>query len=168
METRILGESDGGTACSDVSFVCEADMNRRLYIAYGSNLSVDQMAFRCPEARIVGKAILRDWKLVFRTHADIEPCEGSEVPVLIWEINPLDERSLDRYEGYPFYYIKKDLEVTMSDTGETVTAMAYVMTRGRKASVPPAKHYYDVIAEGYDRFGFDKAVLEKALKEVSG
>ena len=51
METRILGESDGGTACSDVSFVCEADMNRRLYIAYGSNLSVDQMAFRCPEAK---------------------------------------------------------------------------------------------------------------------
>ena len=168
METRILGESDGGTACSDVSFVCEADMNRRLYIAYGSNLSVDQMAFRCPEARIVGKAILKGWKLVFRTHADIEPCEGSEIPVLVWEINPLDERSLDRYEGYPFYYIKKDLEVAMSDTGETVTAMAYVMTRGRKASVPPAKHYYDVIAEGYDRFGFDKAVLEKALKEVSG
>ena len=59
-------------------------------------------------------------------------------------------------------------KVTMTDTGETVTAMAYVMTRGRKASVPPAKHYYDVIAEGYDRFGFDKAVLEKALKEVSG
>ena len=143
-------------------------MVRRLYLAYGSNLSVDQMAFRCPEAKIVGRAVLKDWKLVFRTHADIEPCNGSEVPVLIWEIKPDDERNLDRYEGYPFYYIKKNLEVTMTETGENVTAMAYVMTRGRKAAVPPAKHYYDIISEGYERFGFDKAVLEQALREVSG
>lgn len=143
-------------------------MSRKLYIAYGSNLSVEQMAFRCPEAKIVGKAILKDWKLVFRTHADIEPCEGSTVPVLVWEINALDERNLDRYEGYPFYYIKKNLEVTFIDTDEKVSAMVYVMTKGRKASVPPTKHYYDIIAEGYDRFGFDKAVLEKALKEVIG
>ena len=143
-------------------------MSRKLYIAYGSNLSVEQMAFRCPEAKIVGKAILKDWKLVFRTHADIEPCEGSTVPVLVWEINALDERNLDRYEGYPFYYIKKNLEITFTDTDEKVSAMVYVMTKGRKASVPPAKHYYDIIAEGYDRFGFDKAVLEKALKEVIG
>ena len=143
-------------------------MSRKLYIAYGSNLSVEQMAFRCPEAKIVGKAILKDWKLVFRTHADIEPCEGATVPVLVWEINALDERNLDRYEGYPFYYIKKNLEVTLTDTDEKVSAMVYVMTKGRKASVPPTKHYYDIIAEGYDRFGFDKAVLEKALKEVTG
>ena len=143
-------------------------MNRRLYIAYGSNLSVSQMAFRCPEAKIVGTAVLKDWKLVFRTHADIEPCKGSEVPVLIWSISPADERSLDRYEGYPSYYIKKDLEVTVLETGETVTAMVYLMTKGRKAAVPPAKYYYDIIAEGYERFGFNKAVLEKALREVSG
>ena len=141
-------------------------MARKLYLAYGSNLSVDQMAFRCPEAKIVGTAVLKGWKLVFRTHADIEPCNGSEVPVLIWEIKPNDERNLDRYEGYPSYYIKKDLEVTITDTGEKVTAMAYVMATGRKAAVPPARHYYDIIAEGYNRFGFDKTVLEKALREV--
>lgn len=143
-------------------------MSRKLYVAYGSNLSVEQMAFRCPEAKIVGKAILKDWKLVFRTHADIEPCVGSSVPVLVWEINPLDERNLDRYEGYPFYYIKKNLEVKRTDTGEKVKAMVYVMAKGRKASVPPTKHYYDLIAEGYDRFGFDKSVLERALVEVMG
>lgn len=143
-------------------------MSKKLYIAYGSNLSVEQMAFRCPDAKIVSTAILKDWKLVFRTHADIEPCVGSLVPVLVWEINPLDEHNLDRYEGYPFYYIKKNLEVKRTDTGEKVKAMVYVMAKGRKASVPPTKHYYDIIAEGYDRFGFDKSVLEKALMEVMG
>ena len=43
------------------------------YIAYGSNLSVRQMAHRCPDARIIGMAAIQDWKLVFRTHATIEP-----------------------------------------------------------------------------------------------
>lgn len=32
-------------------------MNRkpRLYVAYGSNLNLTQMAFRCPTAKVVGK-----------------------------------------------------------------------------------------------------------------
>ena len=32
------------------------------YIAYGSNLSVRQMAHRCPDARIIGMAAIQDWK----------------------------------------------------------------------------------------------------------
>ena len=142
-------------------------MDRKLYIAYGSNLSVEQMDFRCPDATIVGAATLSDWKLVFRTHADIEPCEGSSVPVLVWSITEADERNLDRYEGYPNYYIKRSMPVTLTESGNTVLAMAYVMAEGRKAAIPPTRSYYDTIAEGYDRFGFDKAILEKALKEVS-
>ena len=54
-----------------------------LYIAYGSNLSIQQMAHRCPDARVAGKAILPDWKLVFKLHATIEPGRGYTVPVLI-------------------------------------------------------------------------------------
>ena len=40
------------------------------------NLSEEQMAFRCPDAKPAGMAVLKDWKLVFRTHATVEPCEG--------------------------------------------------------------------------------------------
>ena len=47
----------------------------KMYIAYGSNLSVEQMAHRCPDAKVAGMAAIRDWKLVFRVHANIEPCE---------------------------------------------------------------------------------------------
>jgi len=65
------------------------------YIAYGSNLSVEQMTHRCPDAKIIGTSILKNWKLVFKYHADIEPCNGSEVPVLVWEISKTDEKYLD-------------------------------------------------------------------------
>ena len=47
-------------------------MNKKFYIAYGSNLSVEQMAYRAPDAELIGKAVLRDWRLLFKTHADIE------------------------------------------------------------------------------------------------
>ena len=78
------------------------------YIAYGSNLSVRQMAHRCPDARIIGMAAIQDWKLVFRTHATIEPAAGRVVPVLIWEISDRDEKNLDLYEGCPTYYYKEE------------------------------------------------------------
>ena len=38
----------------------------RLYIAYGSNLNLRQMAHGCPTAEVVGKSLLRGWRLMFR------------------------------------------------------------------------------------------------------
>ena len=35
----------------------------RLYIAYGSNLNLEQMKHRCPTAEVVGVAELRNWRL---------------------------------------------------------------------------------------------------------
>lgn len=45
----------------------EDTMNKdRLYIAYGSNLNLEQMKHRCPTAEVVGAAELRNWRLWFR------------------------------------------------------------------------------------------------------
>ena len=38
----------------------------RLYIAYGSNLNLEQMRCRCPTAEVVDKATLDGWRLRFR------------------------------------------------------------------------------------------------------
>ena len=124
------------------------------YIAYGSNLSVEQMAFRCPEAKIIGMAAIQDWKLVFRTHATIEPAAGRVVPVLIWEITDRDEKNLDLYEGFPSYYFKQE-----------ITAMVYLMEEGHDIRVP-YRGYLDTLAEGYRRFGFNPYQLELAMKEA--
>ena len=138
------------------------------YIAYGSNLSVEQMDYRCPDAKIVGKAVLKDWKLVFRYHATVEPCAGCSVPVLVWEISPRDEKRLDRYEGVPKYYAKRNLEVEMTDLDgknpRAVTAMVYIMAKGSKLEAP-SEAYYFVIAEAYEHLGFDKKILEEAIHD---
>ena len=65
-------------------------MNGRKYIAYGSNLNREQMAKRCPDAKVIGSGMLKDYELLFRGYTDaavatVEPKEGENVPVLIWE-----------------------------------------------------------------------------------
>lgn len=37
----------------------------KLYIAYGSNLNLEQMAHRCPTAQVVGASMLKNWRLMF-------------------------------------------------------------------------------------------------------
>ena len=86
--------------------------DNRLYIAYGSNLNIEQMGFRCPYAVPIGTTVLTDYRLMFRGGMDgnavatIEPAKGESVPVLLWEITPRDEEALDRYEGWPRLYRK--------------------------------------------------------------
>ena len=65
------------------------------------------MAFRCPDSKVVTTGMISDYELQFRQVATIEPKEGSEVPVLIWELGGQDELSLDRYEGFPHLYRKE-------------------------------------------------------------
>ena len=40
-------------------------MKKKYYFAYGSNCNLDQMAFRCPKATVVGPVTLRNYRLTF-------------------------------------------------------------------------------------------------------
>ena len=94
-----------------------ASKNYIAYVAYGSNLSVEQMALRCPDATIIGTGRIQDYKLVFRFHADIEKSKGSYVPVLVWKISKADEKRLDIYEGVSSgYYHQEEVKVLMDKT----------------------------------------------------
>ena len=47
----------------------------RLYMAYGSNMNLEQMADRCRTAEVVGKGILKNYELLFRGQAR-SGCDG--------------------------------------------------------------------------------------------
>ena len=149
-------------------------MASKYYIAYGSNLSVEQMKQRTPDAVIVGTGILHGWRLLFRQFATIQEDKNFDVPVLVWKISAQDEKNLDRYEGFPRFYRKKNLSVHVKsldgeDLGE-LTAMVYVMTskavNDRFANPLPSDYYYSILDKGYETFGFDKKILEGALIEL--
>jgi len=92
--------------------------------------------------------------------ATIEPFQGGTVPVLIWEITPADEETLDQYEGYPVLYRKE--MVTVAFGGKPVKAMAYILNEGRPPG-EPSGHYYSIILEGYNEALFDSQTLLRAV-----
>ena len=143
---------------------------KRYYLAYGSNVNVPQMAHRCPDARVVGTAIIPDYELLFKgsktgSYLTIEPREGSMVPVVVWAVNEADEKALDRYEGYPSFYYKKDFKIQYSGLRSrrprTVNAFAYIMHEERPIGIP-SKYYVETCLDGYITFGFDESVLRNA------
>lgn len=142
-------------------------MKKTLYIAYGSNMNLRQMAYRCPTAKAISKTELKGYELVFRggygdAVATIEKKSDSLVPVVIWELELSDEAALDRYEGYPRLYRKEWVKVWV---GKNLTvAMVYIMNEGRPLGAP-SEYYYNVIKEGYRTAGFDFKILEIAARK---
>lgn len=142
-------------------------MQKKLYLAYGSNLNREQMAARCPTARVIGMSVLKDYRLLFRgphagAVATVEPYKGGSVPVLVWELTPTDEAALDRYEGWPFLYGKETVKVKLD--GKSVKAMVYIMNGGRPLGQPSC-YYYSVILKGYKEAGFDLGILRQATED---
>lgn len=136
------------------------------YIAYGSNMVEEQMAYRCPDARLIGVGYLPGHQLEFYMHATVERSriKGAAVPVAVWEISARDEQRLDCYEGYPSYYIKEERIVRMAD-GSEIKGIIYLMHA--KHISPPSAGYYEGIRRAYENLGFHsdiQTVLVPALR----
>lgn len=138
------------------------------YLAYGSNLNVQQMRKRCPTAKVVGQTILKGWRLRFRGKPDsgvatIEPQKGYSVPVGIWQISEMDEIALDFYEGYPFLYFKATIIIDLN--GQQIGAMTYLMDETYPYNVP-SFDYLCTIRDGYTAFGMEKQTLREAVNTI--
>ena len=147
-------------------------MSKRYYIAYGSNLNIQQMRMRCPGARIIGTSVIKDYQLLFKgsktgSYLTIEPMEGAEVPVVIWEVTETDEKALDRYEGYPNFYYKKEMTLDIKGirTGKVRRrdAFIYIMHEERELGIP-SWYYVNTCLDGYRAFGFDEKYLFDAIR----
>ena len=145
-------------------------MKGKIYIAYGSNMSMEQMKFRCPEAQLLGTGLLEGWRLMFKgsltgAYATIEREKGFTVPILLWHISAADEERLDRYEGFSNFYYKRTIQAVKTDehgirTGLT-RGMAYIMHEERKLGTP-SLHYLRILEQAYKEFGFDEEILGNA------
>lgn len=137
-------------------------MKEKLYVAYGSNINLDQMAFRCPNSEVVGTAMLQGYELQFKRVATIEKSSDAQTPVLIWKLPKEDENILDRYEGFPSLYRKE--QVSLEVDGQEQKAMVYIMN-GNRPLVEPSMGYYECIHQGYIENGMDLSYLERALEQ---
>lgn len=133
-----------------------------IYFAYGSNLSFEQMAARCPNSRFVGCARLHNYRFhinergfanVLRSH----PAYGDYVDGLCYRLSRSDEQALDRSEGVPTAYQKQELEVESLGCSEDFVgrdvvdiarrlrrfpSQAAILHRGRSEVSAPRGTYY--------------------------
>lgn len=140
-----------------------------LYFAYGSNMNLDQMDFRCPAAEVVGNVRLDDYRLVFCSQnpesgvATILPEKGSHVDGVLWRITGACEKSLNRYEGYPYLYGKKTIHVRAED-GTAYQCMVYVMNAPHKDyPARPSDFYLHGIIEGCKQNGIPTEPIMDAV-----
>lgn len=139
-------------------------MEETLYFAYGSNINLEQMEHRCPDAQLVGPVTLQNYELQFRGSgfATVAPRESSVVHGLMWKLPPTSEQTLDRYEGYPRHYTKET--VTVKDAaGAELPVMVYIMAEPYcRQPALPSPYYYRVIQRGFEANGLPVESLQAA------
>ncbi len=141
------------------------------YLAYGSNLNIFRMKYRCRDASIVGTANLKDYRLIFKgsktgSYLTVEKMKGYNVPLGVFDISESDLKSLDAYEGYPRFYYRDKIKVLLKDEkGEEryIEGIIYIMHEDRKIE-KPQETYLNICKEGYSQFGFDQKILDEALE----
>ena len=149
-------------------------MKERLYLAYGSNLNICQMHYRCPGAKIVGTTEIEGYELLFKgsqtgAYLTIEEKERSKVPAAVWATTAADEVALDRYEGCPIFYYKREMKLPVKDikTGEIQqrSVYVYIMHEERKCGLP-SWNYIEICLEGYRDFHLPEKFLWQAVEET--
>jgi gamma-glutamylcyclotransferase (GGCT)/AIG2-like uncharacterized protein YtfP len=142
-------------------------MKTKLYFAYGMNTNKEEMAYRCPGARAMGKAILPGYRFEFKSFATIVPSPKEQVEGVLWTITDTDESALDVLEGYPEFYDKKT--VSVEHNNQSYIAMTYIMGP-REQGYAPSDGYYSMVSEGYQTFGLSQRQLldakNRSIKEI--
>ncbi|RDH75009.1 replication protein [Mycolicibacterium moriokaense] len=131
---------------------------RHSYFAYGSNLCVEQMARRCPNATDPRPATLadHDWLINERGVATVERFDGSQVHGVLWQLDDHDLATLDSAEGVPVRY-RRDLLTVHTATGP---AQAWVYIDHRVDPGPPRPGYLERIIDGALHHGLPQRWVE--------
>ncbi|MER7759950.1 gamma-glutamylcyclotransferase [Streptomyces sp. NPDC097619] len=129
-----------------------------LYAAYAGNLDARLMTRRAPHSPLRGTGWINDWRLTFGGEqmgwegalATVVEAPRSQVFVALYDIAPLDEDSMDRWEGVGLdIYRRMRIRVHTLDGEEA--AWCYVLN-GYEGGLPSAR-YLGEIADAAESAG---------------
>lgn len=135
-------------------------MSTKFMFSYGMNTDVHQMANRAPTSTPIGRGVVRDHAFRFALHADVYPQIGTDTYGVLWEMDDAGLCAIDQLEGYPYYYLRKIVDVEAN--GTTYQAIMYYMTPNHPERQPD-KGYYDMLVRGYSTFNVPMEQIETAL-----
>ncbi len=141
------------------------------YFAYGSNADQGQMRARCPSARLLGTATLRDHFLVFAGHsasrggavATVFSCPGFAVHGALYSITQADLASLDRFEGVPWMYTRAESWVRIDERRRRAVVYRLCDEQVAVGVRRPAPAYLAQIVLAYRHLGLPNDGISLAL-----
>jgi len=134
---------------------------RRLYLAYGSNLSSRQMQTRCPEVLPFVAVTIQGWRLDFFGARSGNWGFGGvaslveDAPALsygaLYDLTAADEARLDEFEGYPSFYAKReDFAQFIKGVGLAQSDVVFAYLKNDMSIPnPPARAYLETIRQGF-------------------
>lgn len=139
------------------------------YIIYDHNVNISEMLKKCPNAKLIGTGIIKDYELSFRgtwycAYATIERKRGSYVPAVMWELDKFDKSNLDIFQGCPSVNIKSYTTMQM-DNGHAIEASVYLMNSGQLNL--PSSNYFKMMQQGYEDFGLDIRVFHDTVININ-
>jgi hypothetical protein len=109
-----------------------------LYFAYGSNMSVDAMALRCPRSKALGLARLERHRLAVMREGWLTAVRDSRSVVhgVLWDLALADVAALDRYEGVPQGLYAKLVQPVIADRAPKQAIVYFGLNAGPGAARP--------------------------------
>ncbi len=132
-----------------------------------------QMLERCPDAKLIGKYVLKDYRLVFNIFspkrqcgcADVVRSDGSEVWGLVYELTETDLGKLDGHEAHPNKY-KRFTAVVNDGSGQDREVEVYGVVEKNPKHIPPSSQYFSIIADAAEKYHFPET-YQKSLKSFT-
>ena len=133
------------------------------YAGYGSNLWLQQMAERCPQAEIIHRGRLRGARLAFSRVATIIADENVDTLVGVYQLSATDIEALDKKEGLGRVYDR--YLVTPEVDGNAVRCFTYI----KRDATPraPSDEYFAKLTAGFRDWGFPDRRLRRARERAT-
>ena len=133
------------------------------YFAYGSNMSDEQIAQRCPSHRFLCVAKLPGHRLAFTRQSAKRGCGVADVVAtpdetvwgVVFEMSNADLAELDKHEGVhmnPPAYVRKNMQVVSTD-GQLLDAITYEVFTKAVDEYAPNVEYLGLITAGARKWG---------------
>jgi gamma-glutamylcyclotransferase (GGCT)/AIG2-like uncharacterized protein YtfP len=139
--------------------------NKYFYFAYGSNMSKEQMKNRCPNAKPLGKAILKGYKFIINNRGVATVIESKDdyVEGGLYEVTNDCLESLDGHEGVSSGdYDRTKLQVEYEN--ETIDAYIYIATC-EEESKNAREGYMKTVLTGAKDFNLSNNYIKMYLKK---
>jgi len=134
------------------------------YIAYGINMNQEHFKSLCKNSTFISSGYLCDYRLEFKTFANIVHDKNAQVPIVVWKISDEELKKIDLYEGSLYERIMIPLNLVECKSNLTGNAYVYTMTQNEKNVIlPTPQKYIDTIAEAYKVLDFELLALYAAI-----